>query len=177
MTKCDTKLFCKILEAEAVGLRRALQNRGGVAFESVSEECEQMTLAGLRELSLVLVDRTSRRLREVEAALRRIEEGDFGTCVDCDEQIPAKRSTAIPWASRCVSCQETADSRTDRKDLFSTPALHNQSFQFTVDAEETMKRAQLAVTALLAASGSLSNRDSTRRCHALKWRRKTDETL
>ncbi|HTT22353.1 MAG TPA: TraR/DksA family transcriptional regulator [Candidatus Sulfotelmatobacter sp.] len=118
MAKYDTKLFYEVLQTEAAGLRHVLRNRGGVAIESVSEECEQMTLAGQRDLALVLVDRTSRRLRDVEAALSRIEEGDFGTCVDCDERIPVKRLTAIPWASRCVRCQETADCTTDRKDSF-----------------------------------------------------------
>jgi DnaK suppressor protein len=157
MTKCDTKRFSKILDAEAAGLRRTLHNRGGVTIESVSEECEQMTLAGLRELALVLVDRTSRRLRDVEAAIRRIQEGDFGACGDCNEQIPVKRLTAIPWASRCVRCQEAADSRDDRKDSFLTSSLHDEPSQFKVDTEETMKRTQLAVTALLAVSGPLSN--------------------
>lgn len=126
-------------------------------MESVSEECEQMTLAGLRELALVLVDRTSRRLRDVEAALRRIQEGDSGACGDCNEQIPVKRLTAIPWASRCVRCQEAADSRDDRKDSFLTSSLHDEPSQFKVDTEETMKPTQLAVTALLAVSGPLSN--------------------
>jgi DnaK suppressor protein len=158
MTKCDTKRFSKILDAEAAGLRRALQNRGAVTIESASEECEQMTLAGLRELALVLVDRTSRRLRDVEAALRRIQEGDFGACGDCHEQIPVKRLTAIPWASRCVRCQETADSRDNRKDSFLTSSLRAKPSQFRVDSKETMKRTQLAVTALPAVSGPLSNR-------------------
>lgn len=158
MTKCDTKLFRKLLDAEVAGLRRALQNRGGVVIESVSEECEQMTLAGQRELALVFCDRTSRRLRDAEDALRRIENGDFGTCVDCNDRIQAKRLTAIPWATRCLRCQENADSRDDRKGSFSTSSPHDQPSQFKVDTEETMTRTQLAVTALIAASGSLSNR-------------------
>jgi len=157
MTTCDTKRFSKVLETEAAGLRRALQNRGGVAIESVSEECEQMTLAGLRELALVLVDRTSRRLRDVEAALRRIQEGDFGACVDCDEQIPVKRLAAIPWARRCVRCQGTADRGDDRKDSFLTASPHDEPSRLKVDSEETMKRAQRAVTVLLAAAETLSN--------------------
>jgi DnaK suppressor protein len=157
VTKRDTKPFSKILETEAAGLRRALHNRGDVAIESVSEECEQMTLAGLRDLALVLVDRTSRRLRDVEAALRRIKEGDFGACVDCDEEIPTKRLTAIPWASRCVRCQEAADSRNDHIDSFPTPSLHDASSPFKVDPEESMTSAQLAAAALLTAAGPLSS--------------------
>ena len=128
MTKSDTKRFCKILDAEAAALRPALQNRGDVAIESVPEECEQMTLAGQRELALAFCHRTSRRLREVEDALRRIEKGDFGSCVDCDERIPAMRLTAIPWATRCVCCQETADGTDDRKVSFWTTSPHESAF-------------------------------------------------
>ena len=76
LTESDTNLFCEILEKEAAGLRGALRNRDGAAIESVSEECEQTMLADQRELTLALVDRTSQRLRDVESALRRIEEGD-----------------------------------------------------------------------------------------------------
>jgi DnaK suppressor protein len=115
MNKHDRKRFHKILQAEADGFRR-LQNRGGIAIEYASEECERMTLAGQRELALVLVDRESRHLRDVEAALRRIQDGSFGTCVECEGQIPAKRLAAIPWASRCVRCQETADCGADWKE-------------------------------------------------------------
>ena len=117
MIKQDRKRFYEILQAEADGLRHASQNRGGIAIESSSEECERMTLAGQRELALVLVDGESRRLRDVEAALSRIKDCSFGTCVECEEQIPAKRLAAIPWASRCVRCQETADCGPDGKDF------------------------------------------------------------
>ena len=160
MIKYDTKRFSEILDAEAVGLRRALQKLGTVTVESVSEECEKMTLAGLRDLALALVDQMSRRLRDVEAALRRIQEGDFGACGDCDEQIPVKRLIAIPWASRCVRCQETADSRDDRTDPFLTSSLHAEPSQFKVDSQGTMKRPQLAVTGLLAVSGPFNNHGS-----------------
>jgi DnaK suppressor protein len=42
---------------------------------------------------------------EVLAALRRIEAGSYGTCVDCGGEVPAGRLEARPEAARCVSCQ------------------------------------------------------------------------
>jgi len=117
LTLRDTDRFREILETESAGILRALQNRGGAAIEFVSEECEQMALAGQRDLVLALVDRTLRRLRDVESALRRIERGDFGACIDCGEPIAVSRLTAIPWASRCLLCQEIAD-RNRAPDLF-----------------------------------------------------------
>jgi len=39
-------------------------------------------------------------------ALDRIEAGDYGMCVGCEEAIPAKRLQALPWAKYCVNCQQ-----------------------------------------------------------------------
>jgi DnaK suppressor protein len=109
LTQCDTGLFQDVLEKEASELRGALRNRAGATIETVAEECERTVLAGQRELTVELVDRGSKRLRDVETALRRLAEGGYGTCTDCDEPISVRRLTAIPWASRCVRCQEAAD--------------------------------------------------------------------
>jgi RNA polymerase-binding transcription factor DksA len=56
-------------------------------------------------------ERNSNWLREVRAALRRIDAGTFGICVGCDENINPKRLAAVPWASSCIVCQEAADQR------------------------------------------------------------------
>jgi DnaK suppressor protein len=45
-------------------------------------------------------------LREVEAAVRRIEQGTYGVCHECEEPISPKRLDALPWAKYCVTCQE-----------------------------------------------------------------------
>jgi DnaK suppressor protein len=47
-------------------------------------------------------------LRDLEAALRRLDTDGFGVCQGCDEPIAAKRLEAVPWARFCVACQETA---------------------------------------------------------------------
>ncbi len=50
-------------------------------------------------------------LREVEAALRRIESDTYGICLECDEPISRKRLQALPWAKYCVSCQDLITTR------------------------------------------------------------------
>ena len=50
-------------------------------------------------------------LTEVEAALRRIDEGTYGKCVNCSQPIPEKRLEAIPWAARDVKCEEQLEQR------------------------------------------------------------------
>ena len=51
------------------------------------------------------------QLRLVDEALDRLESGDYGVCLSCEEAIPAKRLRAVPWARYCVPCQEAASSR------------------------------------------------------------------
>jgi len=45
-------------------------------------------------------------LREISDALQRIEQGNYGTCLECEEPISVKRLNAVPWARYCVTCQE-----------------------------------------------------------------------
>lgn len=48
---------------------------------------------------------------EVEAALKRIEKGTYGFCVECGKLIPEKRLEAIPWAARCVEDEAALERR------------------------------------------------------------------
>jgi len=48
-------------------------------------------------------------LRLVEAALRRIEDGSFGECVGCGNEIPLRRLHALPWTQFCLRCQEAVE--------------------------------------------------------------------
>jgi DnaK suppressor protein len=55
-------------------------------------------------------------LREVQAALRRIQQSTYGVCAACDEPISAKRLAAVPWAKFCVQCQERIGAETAEYD-------------------------------------------------------------
>jgi DnaK suppressor protein len=46
------------------------------------------------------------QLRLIEEALDRLNSGDYGICLSCEEPIPPKRLRAVPWARYCVRCQE-----------------------------------------------------------------------
>ena len=50
-------------------------------------------------------------LTEVEDALKRIEDGTYGKCVNCGRPIPEERLEAIPWAARDVRCEEQLEKR------------------------------------------------------------------
>ena len=58
------------------------------------------------DLDAAEVERDVREIREIEAALARIEEGKHGLCPDCGLEIPWQRLLAEPAAARCVQCAE-----------------------------------------------------------------------
>lgn len=58
-----------------------------------------------RELTLRLSERGREKLREIEDALERIEEGTFGACEQCGAKIPKGRLKVMPLATTCVACK------------------------------------------------------------------------
>src|SRR6476469_244935 len=48
-------------------------------------------------------------IAQVEGALGRIREGNFGQCISCGKEINAKRLEAVPWTRHCIECQELAE--------------------------------------------------------------------
>ena len=101
--------FQEILERRAVELVQVLRRRDGIAIEKSADQMDEIQHASERDLAMRNVDRESSLLREVKAALRRIHDGSFGTCIECESAISPKRLAAVPWASRCIQCQDATD--------------------------------------------------------------------
>src|SRR3954465_728272 len=109
MTKTDINKYKEILETRQAELLEVLKNREGITIEKSPDALDEVQNAAERELAIRNLDRESNLLRNVRAALRRIEEGEFGTCVHCEEEISPKRVAAVPWTPYCIACQEAAD--------------------------------------------------------------------
>jgi len=99
----------EILEQKAAELVHVLRKRDGIAIEKSADQMDEIQYASERDLAIRNVDRESSLLRQVKAALRRIRDGSFGTCMECESAISPKRLAALPWAQRCIQCQEAAD--------------------------------------------------------------------
>lgn len=67
------------------------------AEDRATERSDDEVLEGLGSSGLA-------ELRQINAALERIEKGDYGVCVNCGEPIPEKRLEIIPHAARCARC-------------------------------------------------------------------------
>jgi RNA polymerase-binding protein DksA len=46
-----------------------------------------------------------KRLADIDVAIKRIEDDEFGICIECEEEIPVERLIVFPYAKRCISCQ------------------------------------------------------------------------
>ena len=109
MTKTELSKFKKILETKQDELERVVRNRDAIKIEKSADAIDEVQHASERELAIRNLDRESNLLRNVRSALRRIEDGSFGTCLHCEEEISPKRLAAVPWAPFCIQCQEQAD--------------------------------------------------------------------
>jgi DnaK suppressor protein len=58
-----------------------------------------------RELGLLLGDREREKLRNIDEALLKVEEGEYGICEECEEEIPLGRLKVMPFARYCVKCK------------------------------------------------------------------------
>jgi DnaK suppressor protein len=109
MTKTELNKYREILEAKQTELAQVLRNRDAITIEKSPDALDEVQNAAERELAIRNLDRESNLLRNVRAALHRMNDGMYGICLHCEEDISPKRLNAVPWAPYCISCQETAD--------------------------------------------------------------------
>ena len=109
MTPTELKKFRNTLTDRQSELEGFIRNREAAAIDTSADALDQIQHAVEREQALDTLARESARLRDAREALRRLDNGIFGICLDCEEDINLKRLTAIPWAARCIVCQEGAD--------------------------------------------------------------------
>jgi len=121
LSTIDTAEFRKRLEEERARLLHAVgflekENPG-----SMSEELGELAEGGTdnhlgdtagamydRELDEGLEEGAQQTLTEINAALRRIDDGTYGVCEVCGKPIPRERLLAIPWARLCIDDQRRA---------------------------------------------------------------------
>src|ERR1035437_4518474 len=95
MTQTEINKYKATLEAKQAELSAGLRNREDIAIEKTPDAIDEVQLAGERELAIRNLDRESNLLRQVRAALGRIADGSYGTCLHCEEEISPKRLNAV----------------------------------------------------------------------------------
>lgn len=98
-------------------LNRIRDYRASQEQETISGPADELDVA--RSLSEVethasLIERAEDRLRTIDFALSRLEQGRYGICANCGEEISLGRLKALPFAVYCVDCQENRDQKSSR---------------------------------------------------------------
>lgn len=76
-----------------------------------SDPIDTVQLTRDREFAISTLEQESKSLAQVVAAVERIDHGEFGICLECEEPISAKRLAVVPWAAYCLQCQDLHDTR------------------------------------------------------------------
>ena len=108
MSKLDLTIIREILIDEQLALVADIQNETGKWQQQSEENPDLSDLADKRLHQEIVVSRVSfmnHRLTQVRAALKRLDEGKYGICARCGNEINPERLKAIPYTTLCVSCQ------------------------------------------------------------------------
>ncbi len=110
LTKTQINRFKKMLETKALEIRANLQSSSAAkALARGDEPLDLEELPGQSHEEWIFLNRNNIEvmlLREIDEAIDRIEDEDYGTCLECEIPISLKRLEAVSWAKYCVTCQE-----------------------------------------------------------------------
>jgi len=109
MKESEAGKYRMLLIAKREEIVGKLPRREDLWIVQSNEQIETIQLAGQREFAARTMEREARSLVQIGAALKRIADGEFGICLDCEEPISPKRLAAVPWAAYCLHCQELRD--------------------------------------------------------------------
>lgn len=108
-------------DIDPVAVRAALESERAILLAELGEVIQapgQMTYGSQaaaatqvfeQQRDLALRDRSTHQLELVDAALERLDDGSFGTCLRCGKPIAPARLEALPWAAHCIECQANVD--------------------------------------------------------------------
>lgn len=100
--------FRKTLAAQRLHLATKIKERLGevIADREPDDEGALAIENYTKDLTAATIERERRTLREIDAALARLQAGEYGVCGSCGTSIPKIRLEALPWARLCVNCAE-----------------------------------------------------------------------
>lgn len=77
--------------------------------ENLPDSIDLATHESTRDFNIRIRDRERKLISKIEEALGRIDDGDFGTCVVCEEEISERRLIARPMTTHCIDCKTAAE--------------------------------------------------------------------
>ncbi len=105
------KLLEKILAVEKENLNRSQRDASGDLSGYTLHMADLATDSYDREFSLDRITVEQKVVYEIDEALDRIKEGDYGVCMSCKNKIARRRLKAIPYTKNCISCQNQQETK------------------------------------------------------------------
>jgi len=106
------------IQAEVQGKMRDVRAAGeGGKLNDVFDAVESSEADIQEDIEFALIQMKSETLNKINDALARLEQGDYGYCFDCGEEIAEKRLRALPFAVRCKDCEEAKENAEQRERL------------------------------------------------------------
>ena len=99
------------IRAEVQGKMRDVRLEGawGAKSTEVLDAVESSEADIQDDIEFALIQMKSETLNKIEDALARLEQGDYGNCFECGDEIAEKRLRALPFAVRCKDCEEARE--------------------------------------------------------------------
>lgn len=97
------KMKALLLEQKEEVVKAAAQD---LVVDTDGDETDEIQANQLIELNHQLIARSTTKMAQIDSALKRIEDGTYGLCQDCEEPIAEKRLLMNPYFQTCVSCAE-----------------------------------------------------------------------
>ncbi len=111
MKSAELQQFKRILRGLLAEMEQSLQQRDEIAVDNAPDNLDRVQRATERDMAIRRIESNFCRRQSIELALARIEDGSYGTCLECEEDISPKRLRAVPWAAYCIRCQNLADGK------------------------------------------------------------------
>jgi DnaK suppressor protein len=102
------------LTSEVHGKMRDVRAEGGKERD-VLDQGESSEIDIQEDIELALIQMKSETLNKINEALRRLDEGSYGNCFECGDEISGARLRALPFAVRCKDCEEARENAEQRE--------------------------------------------------------------
>ena len=115
--QCDCELFRQVLKSKINEAVATAGLRDSIRIHQVEDPIDMTQQAAEREMAMQNLHRGAALVRQLGSAMERLDDGSYGICLQCEEPIAPKRLKAVPWAEFCISCQETVDQSSSKRDF------------------------------------------------------------
>ena len=117
--RLETDLREAVSRLRHLGGKAALEEILGPsgAHLAYADEVDEIQASERREIGFATRELLVERVNRITAALDRLNDGEYGTCVECGEKIAAARLRALPEVQTCVRCQDLIERRMRHQEL------------------------------------------------------------